>query len=50
MVRIEVTKIVSCQASVITGKRENKMIMKINIAAPFEMTERKDVILTGEPS
>jgi hypothetical protein len=50
MVSIEVTKSVFCQVAIITGNTVNKTIIKINSAAPFDITDRYDVIFTGDPS
>ena len=35
---------------IITGNTINRTMTNINIAAPFEITDRYDVTLTGEPS
>ena len=39
-----------CQVAIITGNTVNSTMIKINTAAPFEITDKYDVILTGAPS
>jgi hypothetical protein len=41
---------VFCQVAIITGKTVKRIIIRINTAAPLEITERYDVIFTGDPS
>ena len=50
IVSTDVTKIVFCHVSIITGNTVKRIIIKMKTAAPFEITERYDVMLTGAPS
>ena len=40
MVSTDVTNIVFCHVAIIAGKTVKRMIIRINTAAPLEMTER----------
>ena len=50
IVRIAVIYKTSCQIAVMVRNTVKRTIIRMNAAAPFEMTDRKAVTLIGAPS